>query len=101
MRERERERKKNNTEKVHRTNNGGSEVKGKGKGVFGTHTKGVFGTTRRAGRRCRGRRGRVSRVVRGGSRSRRRDVVVFIHLTRRLIGWCVVVVGTKSHSAVP
>ena len=34
-------------------------------------------------------RGRASRVVRGGSRSRRRDVVVFIHCTRRLIG-CLV-----------
>ena len=30
----------------------GSE--GKGKGVFGTHTRGVFGTSRRAGRRDRG-----------------------------------------------
>ena len=59
------------------------------KGVFGTHTRGVFGTSRRAGRWGRGRRGRVSHVVRGGSRSRRRDVVVFIHCTRRLIG-CLV-----------
>ena len=49
--------------------------------AFSEHTQegGVFGTSRRAGRWCRGRRGRVSRVVRGGSRSRRRDVVVFIH----------------------
>ena len=68
MREREREREeKITTRKVHP------------KGVFGTHAKGVFGTSRRAGRWCRGRRGRVSRVVRDGARSRRRDVVVFIH----------------------
>ena len=49
--------------------------------AFSEHTQegGVFGTSRRTGRRCRGRRGRVSRVVKGGSRSRRRDVVVLIH----------------------
>ena len=80
MREREREEKITTTQKVHRTNNGGSEVKEKEK-AFSEHTQkgGVFGTARRAGRRCRGRRGRVSRVVRGGSRSRRGDVVVLIH----------------------
>ena len=79
---RKRERKNNNTEKVHRTNNGRKcrEVKEKEQ-AFSEHTQegGVFGTARRAGRRCRGRRGRVSRVVRGGSRSRRGDVVVLIH----------------------
>ena len=36
-----------------------------GIGVFGTHTQGVFGTSRRAGRWCRGRQFCVSRVVQG------------------------------------
>ena len=69
MRKRERERKKN---QQRRRNN---------EKAFSEHSQegGVFGTSRRAGRWCRGRRGRVSRVVRGGSRSRRRDVVVLIH----------------------
>ena len=53
MRKREREEKITTTQKVHRTNNGGSEVKEK---AFSGHTQegGVFGTSRRAGRRCRG-----------------------------------------------
>ena len=65
---------------IERTTEEVSEGKGKGKGVFGTHTKEAFSALRDA--RALGSwpsRGRVLRVVGGGSRSRRRDVVVFIH----------------------
>ena len=55
MRERERERKKNNTEKVHRTNNVGSEVKEKEKAfsehaqkAFSEHTQKAFSALRDA-----------------------------------------------------
>ena len=48
MRKRERE-KKNNTEKVHRTNNGGSEVKEKEKEkAFSEHTQKAFSALRDA-----------------------------------------------------
>jgi len=48
MRKRERE-KKNNTEKVHRTNNGGSEVKEKEKEkAFSEHTQEAFSALRDA-----------------------------------------------------
>ena len=49
MRKREREEKKQRRRYIERTTE-----EGKRKGVFGTHARGVFGTSRRAGRRCRG-----------------------------------------------
>ena len=49
MRKREREREENNTKKVHRTNNGGSEVKEKEKErAFSEHTQEAFSALRDA-----------------------------------------------------